>query len=317
MAKKQTKKTSSKKDLAEFRQDIEDEIKSNYNRIRRDLSRLERVQNRTTDRLKKSSRKLKNAVIFISILTILLVGAVVWMIIAISNLSTQIAQRKSTAQFGQNTSNTIISDHSIDLSKKDTDITLAESGEYWLTGKTTHTITVTGEEDVTLHLANVSIVTDKDFAIKYTSEKNLTIDLMPDTANILTSNGAGQGNGTLYSAGILSISGSGSLEASGAQKYGNGLATKNFYAINGGNVLILGSDMIERPMLSQQKSLEFALNTTVKNGSSVQIRNQRGAILHSFVATQDFQTLIWSQPDLTAGNYSLFVDGKVIDVLMI
>ncbi len=268
------------------------------------------------ERLEKTEQRGRILIWWIAILVVLLSVAVVLCIILCidnANLAAQNTQQTTTVT---NTNQAIVETaHDINLDEKDTDITLTEDGEYNLTGTTTHQINITSAEDVQLNLNGVNIATETDTAINYTGEKTLSVNLVANTQNILISNGTGVDGGTIHSSGNLDIWGNGLLETYGAGRFGNGITTKRSYAIHGGNVLILGSDMIEKPVGSQQSSLDFDLSRAVQSGSSIQIRNQRGTILRSFVADQDFRTLIFSQPGLGTGNYSLFVDNKNIDTV--
>lgn len=263
------------------------------------------------ERLEKSERRARTLIWWVAALIVLLLVLIILCValcIDNANLAQQRPQDQSqTISTGQNT--TVIS-HDINLNETNTDLTLTEGGEYNLTGTTTHQINITSADDVQLNLNGVNIATETDTAINYTGEKMLSINLVADTENILISNGAGVDGGTIHSSGSLDIWGGGALETYGARQFGNGITTKQKYAINEGNVLIMGSDMIEKPVLSQQSSLDFDLSRTVKSGSSVQIRTQRGTIIRSFVAGQDFRTLVFSKPGLGAGNYSLFVNNQ-------
>lgn len=273
-------------------------------------SSLERV----VSQLEQRERWLRNFAIVLAILIVGLIGTVIGLIIALTNISNQVAQRSSTTT----AANIVVEpNHDIDLSTKDTDIELNEGGEYRLTGTTSHLVNVTTDADVALHLDNVQIATEVDSAINYTGKHNLTIDLVANTKNILSSNGTGVNGGTLHSSGTLTITGTGSLETYGRGLYGNGVTTKQHFGIDSGTILSLGSDMIERPVASQQKNLSFDLDSIVQNGSIVQIQNQRGAVLHSFVTTQDFRNLIWSQPNLQDGEYSLLINGVKVKTLAI
>lgn len=83
--------------------------------------------------------------------------------------------------------------------------------------------------------------------------------------------------------------------------------------INGGNVVALGSGMLEAPLeTSPQKFLSLELNSTVKAGSTVYVKNTDTNIIVNFKTESDFKTLIFSTNNLAAGNYEISVDGQVL-----
>ena len=304
------------RDLERLEANLTDQIEEDNRHMTKDLSRLEQAQTRVTDRLDHRSRLLRNTLVIVIGLVVILIGFMVWIAITLGGLSNQINQ-KQTATTNGVTLSVVEPSHDINLSEKDTDITLVEGGEYNLTGTTTHSINITVDDDVTLHLNNVNITSDAKTAINYTGDRQyaLHLDLISNTKNTIISNGTDTQGGTLHSTGQIILEGEGSLDVYGAGTYGNGIKTSGAYFINGGKILNVGSDMIEKSAPSLQRSLSFDLSETVNSGSSVQVRNSQGTILKSFVAAQDFRTLVWSQPNLSDGAYNLFVNDKKIQTI--
>jgi len=76
-------------------------------------------------------------------------------------------------------------------------------------------------------------------------------------------------------------------------------------------VIALGSDMLQNPeKTSKQKYISFTLNSKINNGSKVSIKNEEASEVMSFVATEDFKTLIVSNSKLTDGKYYLYVNDE-------
>ena len=83
------------------------------------------------------------------------------------------------------------------------------------------------------------------------------------------------------------------------------------YTINGGNVVALGSDMLEYPTdSSKQYSVCFNLNNKISNGILVTLVNDKDEVIISFEANEDFKTLIISSDKLENGTYYLLTGGE-------
>ena len=137
------------------------------------------------------------------------------------------------------------------------------------------------------------------------------------TGGYITING-----GTVYikasgdgidSNGALTING-GSVYTIGSSLGGDaGIDTDEGYTINGGSVIALGSDMLEKPEnSSKQKSVTYDLNTKISSGSTIEIKNSNGDIIESFVANEDFKTLIISNSSVTSETLYLYVNGTLV-----
>ena len=80
--------------------------------------------------------------------------------------------------------------------------------------------------------------------------------------------------------------------------------------INGGEVIALGSDMLQSPdSSSKQKSVCFNLNTAITSGTKVTIKNNNEEII-TFEAKENFKTLIISNDKVVSGTYYLYKDGE-------
>ena len=86
-----------------------------------------------------------------------------------------------------------------------------------------------------------------------------------------------------------------------------GIDTDGGFEINGGTVIALGSDMLEKPeKTSKQKSVCFTLNGRISKGTKVTLQNETGKEVISFEAKEDFRTLIISNSKITSGTYYLY-----------
>ncbi len=90
-----------------------------------------------------------------------------------------------------------------------------------------------------------------------------------------------------------------------------GIDTDEGYVINGGTIIALGSDMLESPKISSlQNSLCFDLSSPIKRGTLVTLTNESGDAIISFVAQEQFKTLVLSSDKLVNGVYHLYTGGK-------
>lgn len=81
--------------------------------------------------------------------------------------------------------------------------------------------------------------------------------------------------------------------------------------INRGLVIALGSDMLEAPQnTSLQNTICFNLTEKISKGTLVTLMNNKDEVIVSFVAQEDFKTLIISSSKLERGTYYLYKDGS-------
>ncbi len=94
----------------------------------------------------------------------------------------------------------------------------------------------------------------------------------------------------------------------GSTSEGNaGIDTETGYVINGGTVVVLGTDMLEEPEKdSKQKVACFKLNETISAGIMISLKDENEQIISSAIPKQEFKTLIISNPNITSGTYYLY-----------
>ena len=90
-----------------------------------------------------------------------------------------------------------------------------------------------------------------------------------------------------------------------------GIDTDGVFEINGGEVIALGSDMLQNPdESSKQQYVSFTLNSKVKNGSTVSLKDISENEIISFEAKEDFRTLIISNANISNNTYYLYINGE-------
>ena len=136
-----------------------------------------------------------------------------------------------------------VNSETINLEEHTSNITITDAGNYTLTGSFGHTVLVNANGDVTLNLENAKIENKTTAALANISTNALTINLVDGTTNMFSDGGSSEYDACLYSAGPLTIQGSGTLEVYGNQEEGEGIATEtNDITINGGNIKIESAD---------------------------------------------------------------------------
>jgi len=140
-------------------------------------------------------------------------------------------------------SGTVVFEENINLEKYDSNITITKAGSYTLEGEYKHSILVNADGEVTLNLNNVIATNNITAAIANISKNSLIINLPEGTTNILTDGGSSEYDACIYSAGPLTITGSGNLGVYGKQDEGEGIATEtNNITINGGDIRVISND---------------------------------------------------------------------------
>jgi len=136
-----------------------------------------------------------------------------------------------------------IVENNIDLSKYNSNVTITNSGEYTLSGAFKNAILVNSDAEVTLTLNNVNINNPVTAAIANIGKGKLTLRLPANTVSNLTDGGSSEYDACIYSNGTLVIEGEGTLNVSGKQVEGEGIATETSdITINGGNINIECAD---------------------------------------------------------------------------
>lgn len=91
------------------------------------------------------------------------------------------------------------------------------------------------------------------------------------------------------------------------------LAAQQGTVLNGGNIVILGFATPAAPLAdSVQKSLSVELTETVPAGATVYIKNTDTNVILNFKTEGEFKTLLFSSASLTAGNYEISLDGRLV-----
>ena len=96
---------------------------------------------------------------------------------------------------------------------------------------------------------------------------------------------------------------------------GDGIDSNQNLVINGGTVIVIGSDMLETPSRnSKQNVLAFNLPNVINNGVKMSLVDTSNDVIVGFVAQENFRTLIISSPKLVNGNYALHADDSAVSV---
>ena len=166
------------------------------------------------------------------------------------------------------------------------------------------------------------------------STKSATLTFNGGTYDIVSADdgiGSGGDGGTLtFNGGTFRINASGDgLDSNGDIVFNGGdifvigsasggdagIDSDGGYVIHGGSLMALGSDMVETPdRATTQNTLALSLDASVPEGSAVKLVKDSGEALAEFQADQAFSTLIFSDPDLTQGEYQLYVDDEAVSV---
>lgn len=87
--------------------------------------------------------------------------------------------------------------------------------------------------------------------------------------------------------------------------------TVNGYEINGGTLLALGKDIYEAPITSSKNyTICLKLKDIIKKDSVLSLMNSKKEEVLTFLATDDFNSLVISSKDIKKDTYSLLKDGK-------
>lgn len=206
---------------------------------------------------------------------------------------------------------------SYDLSSRMANLSLVEPGDYELTGamQNGHSVIVNAADEVLLYLNTATIEATKMAAVASISPSALTIELADDTTNELSSSGASDYDGCIYSVGELKITGdTGILYITGSNIDGRiGINAAKGYAIDGGTVIATGSGVLKAPLeSSKQNVIAIAFGTEYKAGSKVELISSKDESIFEFNAKDNFTTLILSSADLSYGTYTLSIAGEKV-----
>ncbi len=131
----------------------------------------------------------------------------------------------------------------INLSEYDSNLTITEAGTYTLSGSFKYSVVVNASDEVTLILNGVNIESTMTAAIANGTTNPLTIILADNTVNNLSDGGSSEYDGCIFSYGVLTIEGNGTLNVNGKQEDGEGIATKSCdLIINSGTINVASQD---------------------------------------------------------------------------
>ena len=266
--------------------------------------------------------------------------AAILIINLVSNLSSEEAEETEEVIEA-----TEVREHKINLSDYDTNIALTEEGEYQLSGEFSHLIKigVPADKDAEIKPQITLFLNDVDINSKTTAIKNIypsdlvliipshtkntivsTGDTAIDTVGHLAIDGQGtltvwnqqtEGRGVALSASNMGIYGGEVTLIGGKTETGAGVSTKDRYWIKGGDVTILGTDMLESPADNdatlpdiKPRSANFSLKETYPADSVIKVFNNKGARVAAYTAPTDFRTVIVSNNLITPGEYTLYID---------
>lgn len=98
----------------------------------------------------------------------------------------------------------------------------------------------------------------------------------------------------------------------------SGVDTDGEFKIIGGNLIALGSDMLQNPSeTTTQKYMSANLKEKVTKGAEVVIKDVNEKEIITFDASDDFRTIIVSLEDLNTGEYTVYIDGVKKEVLTV
>ena len=177
-------------------------------------------------------------------LIVLAAALVICAVVAIVVLSGSSKPSSNNSNNSNSSQTTDVVDETYDLSTLDSDLTITKAGTFELTGTLSeHSVIVNADDAVTLYLNDATIEATQMAAIANISPNALTIKLADGSTNKLSDGGESDYDGCIYSTGALTIEGTGTLNISGNQVEGEGIATEsNDMTINGGSINIYSVD---------------------------------------------------------------------------
>lgn len=145
-----------------------------------------------------------------------------------------------------------------------------------------------------------------------TNEDGVSVTTINGGTLVISAGLGAEGDG-IDSNGYLVVNGGEIVTLANGGTGDGGLDSDQGIYLNGGSVLALGSrnDEVEA---SSQTSLEFHFSTPQKAGSVLTISDPDGNTLLTYTAERDYQSLIYSTPELNADTaYTVSVDGTAME----
>lgn len=166
----------------------------------------------------------------------------------------------------------------------------------------------TTDNDITINGGNIKIES-KDDGINAGGDNGGTITINGGSVYVKAKGDGIDSNKNAF------ING-GYLYTIGSAKGGDaGIDTDLGFEINGGTVIALGSDMLEKPLeSSKQKNISFNLSSVIKSGSDIVLKNKNEEEIISFKADEDFRTLIISNDKVIDNDVALYANNEKVNI---
>lgn len=166
----------------------------------------------------------------------------------------------------------------------------------------------TTDNDITINGGNIK-VESKDDGLNAGGDNGGTITINGGNVYIKAEGDGIDSNKNVF------ING-GYVYAIGSAKGGDaGIDTDAGFEINGGTVIALGSDMLEKPLeSSKQKYTCFNLDSVIKSGSDIVLKDKNEKEIISFKADEDFKTLVISNEKVLDNDFVLYANGEKINI---
>lgn len=166
----------------------------------------------------------------------------------------------------------------------------------------------TTDNDITINGGNIK-VESKDDGLNAGGDNGGTITINGGNVYVKANGDGIDSNKNVF------ING-GYVYAIGSAKGGDaGIDTDAGFEINGGTVIALGSDMLEKPLeSSKQKYACFNLDSVIKSGSDIVLKDKNEKEIISFKTDEDFRTLIISNEKVLNNDFVLYANNEKINV---
>ena len=235
----------------------------------------------------------------------------------------------------------------IDLSTQQQQVVISQAGTYRLSGTTEKGVLVNAESGTVQLILDGATITNSDSAgLAITGGEKAIVTLAAGTENTISDGGSDETyDAAVYSTIPLVFEGEGSLTVLGRNQEGistestdmtfnggsytvtsaddgigaggdAGIDADSGFTINGGDIIALGTDMLETPTeVSKQNTLALTFDETYKEGSTVSVVKEDGTVIVTVSADQDFRTLLVSNAQLTKDEtYHVQIDGKTVSI---